>query len=82
MCCGLEQGKAAQDHTQHPQVAADTGAKPDAVTASAFLLTQTCLAVLPASQAVGPCQTKIKLSKEFVPQMSVFSFLPNTDCGV
>lgn len=53
MCCSLQQGKAPQDHTQHLQVAADTGAKPDAITPSAFLLTQMCLAVLPGSQAVG-----------------------------
>lgn len=86
MCRGLQQGKAPQHHTQHPQVAADTGAKPDAVTLSAFLLTQICLAVLPESQAVRLCWTKIKLSKEFGPQMSVFSghssFLPNRDCEI
>lgn len=84
MCHGLQQGKAPQDNTHHPQVAADTGDKPDAVTPAAFLLTQIYLAALPGSQAVGSCQTKVKLSKEFGPQMGVFSgyssFLPNTYC--
>lgn len=65
-------------------MAADTGAKLDAVPPSAFLLTQIYLAVLLGSQAVGSYWTKIKLSKEFGPQMSVFSghssCLPHTDC--
>lgn len=53
---GHQYGEAPQDRTQHPPWVADTHAKPDAATLSAFLLAQACLLVpvLLDCRAVGP----------------------------
>jgi len=45
MCYGHQEDQATQDRSQHPQGVADTRAKPDAATPSAFSLAQACLPV-------------------------------------